>query len=90
MDTIKNESNTQIETKTKMVNGVEIPNISFIPSYGVPCYVPYPVIPELYIQIDYYSDKTGKHLIANGMCYPLTEEGERAAIMHAKAMLGIC
>jgi hypothetical protein len=43
----------------------------------------------MYILDDYYSDKNGKHLSTNGLCYPYTEDGRQAATLHTKAMLGI-
>jgi hypothetical protein len=74
-------------TATKIVNGVEVPDISFKPVSGEHCYLPVPTHPVFHIH--YCADKADDHLNAFGLCYPLTEEGKQAAILHAKAMLGI-
>jgi hypothetical protein len=37
----------------------------------------------------YCSNEINNHLRDNNLCYPFTEEGKQAAILHAKAMLGI-
>jgi hypothetical protein len=73
----------------KIVNGVEIPDIAFKPREGAACYVPSPIIPELHLRVQYCSSKADEHLFTNGLCYPDTEQGKQAAILHAKAMLGI-
>jgi hypothetical protein len=77
-------------TATKLVNGVEIPDISFIPDLNEHYYTPYPLHPTLYDRTFYCGVESDKFIIRNGMCYPDTEEGKAAAILHAKAMLGIC
>jgi hypothetical protein len=74
----------------KMVNGVEIPDISFNPDSYIDYYTPLPTHPGLYRHAYYIPNETNVHLSTNGLCYPFTEEGKRVAIMHAKAMLGIC
>jgi hypothetical protein len=77
-------------TATKIVNGVEIPDISFIPDLNEHFYTPYPLHPTLYDRTFYCGVESDKFIIRNGMCYPDNEEGKAAAILHAKAMLGIC
>jgi hypothetical protein len=78
---------------TKTINGFDIPDISFIPDVGESCYIPSPTLPELFAHHVYRAYRDGivanKHLSNNGLCYPLTEEGRKAAILHAKAMLRI-
>jgi hypothetical protein len=39
--------------------------------------------------MDFYSNRLTSHLSDNNLCYPYTKEGKAAAILHAKAMLGI-
>jgi hypothetical protein len=73
----------------KNINGVEVPDISFTPSNGDFCYLPAPIIPKLYIGARCDDPSDIGHLVGYGLCYPFTEEGKQAAILHAKAMLGI-
>jgi hypothetical protein len=72
----------------KVINGIEIPDISFKPKEGEVCCIPSPIIPELYLRVQYCSSRADEHLFTHGLCYPDTEQGKRAAILHAKAMLG--
>jgi hypothetical protein len=71
----------------KVVNGVEIPDISFKPTTGSRCYIPSPITPELYLRIQYCSAEADEHLAKHGLCYPDTDMGKRVAILHARAML---
>jgi hypothetical protein len=73
----------------KIINGFEIPNISFKPNSGDHCYIPTPTHPYLCMHLYYCFNETNKHLRDNNLCYPYTEEGKQAAILHAKAMLGM-
>lgn len=76
--------------KTKLIHGVEIPDFDFIPKDGEQyCY---PVInsPKLFGEFRYYGGEMDTHLLRHGLCYPYTEEGREAVILHTKAMLGKC
>lgn len=74
--------------KMKLIHGVEVPDIGITPEYG-----------DMYYLADVYAvdlfdrpQATGrldKHWASLGLCYPYTEDGKQAAILHAKAMLGI-
>jgi hypothetical protein len=72
---------------TKIVNGIEIPDISFKPIPGDHCYLPAPNHPILHVH--YYVCSVDEHLTIHGLYYPFTEKGKQAAILRAKAMLGI-
>jgi hypothetical protein len=74
---------------TKVVNGVKIPDISFVPIIGEYCHIPFPTHPKLYSRMYYSSYEADEYVANNNMCYPDTEEGKIAAVLHAKAMLGI-
>jgi hypothetical protein len=76
-------------TSMKNINDIEIPDISFTPSRGDFCYLPAPIIPKLYIGARCDDPSDIGHLVGYALCYPFTEEGKQAAILHAKAMLGI-
>jgi hypothetical protein len=76
-------------TPMKNINDIEVPDISFIPSRGDFCYLPAPIIPKLYIGARCDDPSDINHLVGYGLCYPFTEEGKQAAILHAKAMLSI-
>lgn len=77
--------------KTKIINGVEIPDFQFTPFVGCEFYCANIGLPEFH--------ETGhmrgvdctftKRMVERGLIYPYTEEGKQAAILHAKAMLGI-
>src|SRR5690625_3512402 len=75
--------------KTKVINGHEIPDISFTPEEGERYYFPDPSRASLY-WVDWFlrADENNLHHVRNNLCYPDTEEGKAAAIAHAKAMLG--
>jgi hypothetical protein len=74
---------------TKMIHGVEVPDITFIPSTGEEFYYP-DVASYMFVsrgKVDALA--LSEHLIKFNMCYPPTEKGREAATLHAKAMLGI-
>jgi hypothetical protein len=74
---------------TKIVNGVEIPNISYRPKTHHHCNIPSPANPAFYENVRCYNNENIAYMSALGLCYPNTEKGKAAAILHAKAMLGI-
>jgi hypothetical protein len=82
--------------KMKLVHGVEVPDISFVPEHFQEFFYPDVTKQDLfssttisklqgYVQHSGIQDK----MIKAGMCYPRTKEGRAAAILHAKAMLGV-
>ena len=74
--------------RMKLIHGVEVPDISFKPTIEDRFY--YPVLGyELYKTSTYLSYGVDKFKSEHNLCYPYTEEGKQAAILHAKAMLGI-
>jgi hypothetical protein len=76
--------------KTKLIHGVEVPDISFEPEKDDNYFYPNPDIFDLYSNTFYSNgSNTDNHRSKNGLCYPFTVEGKLAAILHAKAMLGI-
>jgi hypothetical protein len=75
--------------RTKVVNGIEIPDISFKPEHGEQYYIPFPTSTCAYLSSTFYSCEEDYYRRDNNLCYPYTEEGKAAAILHAKAMLGI-
>lgn len=74
--------------KTHIVNGVEIPDLRFEPKIGEGYHVPDPLVTQLYLIADFTS-QAHSHRKDNNLCYEPTEEGKQAAILHAKAWLGI-
>ncbi len=76
--------------KTHLVHGVEVPDLRIKPSRGENYYYPLPTSPNLVRQtIFIHGDDGDKHILRNNLCYEYTEAGKQAAILHAKAMLGI-
>jgi hypothetical protein len=74
----------------KLIHGVEVPNISFYPTDKTDYYFPDTAIDDLFNTTTYYdSYSSDRFRSASNLCYPFTEEGKAAAILHAKAMLGI-
>lgn len=77
--------------RMKLVHGVEVPDISFTPSVGDSYYTPNIGLPDFY-EVGWKSSEDcscSERMVARGLCYPHTNEGRQAAILHTKAMLGI-
>jgi len=89
-DEIKFEAPEQ-PPRTKIINGIEVPDISFKPSEHDAYYYPDPAFPTLVFSFPYRftASENNEFRIKNNLCYPYTEEGKQAAMLHAKAMLGI-
>lgn len=77
--------------KTKLINGVEIPDFQFTPYVGCNFYCANIGLPEFYETGNMGSaDCTfTKRMVERGLIYPYTEEGKQAAIQHAKILIGI-
>jgi hypothetical protein len=74
----------------KVINGVEIPNITIRPDNRENYHYPYSSHPQLYSYTSFtVGDNVDEFRAAHDMCYPISPEGKVAAILHAKAMLGI-
>lgn len=70
--------------RTKLIHGVEVPDISFTPEDGDSYYYPDISASQLINVDNFNSDFTGEIRMADhGLCYPPTEEGREAAILHA-------
>ncbi len=76
--------------RMKLIHGVEVPDISFKPKDGEGYYAPSTSFQRMYAR-GYYipADLNHKFMLKYNFCYPPTEQGKQAAILHAKAMLGI-
>lgn len=75
--------------KTHTVNGVEVPDLRFVPKEGEKYYLPYPLEARLHFLASYTAYESHCYRASNNLCYEPTEEGKQAAILHAKAWLGI-
>jgi hypothetical protein len=75
--------------RTKLINGVEVPDISFYPDLNEKYYYPSPSCEDFYENTSYEDYEADRHRANYGLCYPYTKEGKKVAILHAKAMLGI-
>jgi hypothetical protein len=75
--------------RTKTINGVEIPDISFKPKDGEDYYAIDLTDKSFYVEFMWRDDEMDFTLCERGLCYPYTKQGKQAAILHAKAMLGI-
>lgn len=76
--------------RTKLINGVEVPDIGFTPKEWEKYAYPRPDINDLFSTAIYSSNyEVDSVRVKRGLCYPFTEEGKQAAILHAKALLGI-
>jgi hypothetical protein len=74
----------------KLIHGVKVSDISFHPTNETAYYYPETTTDSLVGATDYYDTfPADRFRSANNLCYPFTEEGKQAAILHAKAMLGI-
>lgn len=75
--------------KTHIVNGVEIPDLRFTPEIDQHYCYPDPSGEEIaWRSVHKKWSSSDRHRVENNLCYELTDEGKRAAILHAKAMLG--
>ncbi|MCI4409003.1 MAG: hypothetical protein JHC26_07915 [Thermofilum sp.] len=75
--------------KMKLVNGVEVPDITFKPTSGEHFYHPSLDCMHLHKFAVYNDSVWCKFLSDNKLCYPCDNNGRIAAVLHAKAMLGI-
>src|SRR5690554_4060634 len=76
--------------KTHFVHGVEIPDLRFKPIIGQRYWYPHASMEYLVSSsIRKHGSTADKHRIENNLCYKHSYEGKQAAILHAKAMLGI-
>lgn len=76
--------------KTHVVNGVEIPDLRIKPKNGQWYWFPDASTGEL-VERTVHNNKSLKHVhrYDNNLCYDDSEEGKQAAILHAKAWLGV-
>lgn len=75
--------------KTHLVHGVEIPDLRVTPKNYADYWCPSPTTKGYVIETKNWGCTNSEYRIENGLCYEYTKEGEQAAILHAKAMLGI-
>lgn len=76
--------------RVKLINGEEVPDISFRPVEDEHFYMPSTLIPEMFNYTRFHvGGQSSEWLFSNDMCYPFTEEGKQTAILHTKALLGI-
>lgn len=75
--------------KTHIVNGVEVPDLRIEPKVGDIYYLADPTESEFTYEYKATGGSFDSMWIERGLCYKNTEEGKQAAILHAKAMLGI-
>lgn len=76
--------------KMKLIHGVEVPDISFVPKVGEHYYYPNPLTPRYFSSTTFAVVCVGdEHRARHGLCYPATEEGKQASILHAKVMIDV-
>lgn len=75
--------------KTHTVNGVEVPDLRIKLKVGDRFYLVDPTEPEFTHIYKSTNDSFETMWAERGLCYENTEEGKQAAILHAKAWLGI-
>jgi hypothetical protein len=75
--------------RMRLINGIEVPDISFRPEVGKNYY--YPSLDAILCNKTFFLNgiETDEFRAANGLCYPYTPEGREAAILHTKALLGV-
>jgi hypothetical protein len=75
--------------RMKLINGIEVPDISFQPEYAEYYYYP-SLEPDLYNSLPFQNhNKITVFHAVNNLCYPYTPKGKEAAILHTKALLGV-
>lgn len=75
--------------KTHCVHGIEIPDLRVTPKYDEYYYLADPSESEFTYHFLFRCDSQDNTSVERGLAYQDTEEGKQAAILHAKAMLGI-
>ena len=75
--------------KTHIVNGVEVPDLRIDAKEGEYYYLPDPTEPEFTYKYEATIDICDTVWTSRRLCYEPTEAGKQAAILHAKAWLGI-
>lgn len=73
--------------KVKVINSVEIPDITFIPENGEEFIVPALNADGCQNRVANLESRWFGYYLKKDLCYPNTEEGEAAAILHSKALL---
>ena len=73
--------------KVKVINSVEIPDITFIPENGEKFIVPALNADGCLNCIANLESRWFGYYHKNNLCYPNTEEGEAAAILHSNALM---
>jgi hypothetical protein len=76
--------------RMKLINGIEVPDISFRPDVNKRYYHPSLDVTLHYGSLFTRGDIMDEFRAGNSLCYPYTDEGKEAAILHAKALLCIC
>lgn len=84
---MKTKGHDQVKTHT--FNGVEIPDLRVKPDNGEQYYLVRPTSKTLVDSYRFGGFNNEILWIERGLVYQHTEEGMEAAILHAKAMLGI-
>lgn len=84
-----NHREYRLKPKTHTVHGVEIPDLRFVPKRGEKYYLVEPAEPEFTRNYFATGGRYDTVWTERGLCYENTEEGKQAAILHAKAWLGI-
>jgi hypothetical protein len=87
-DEVKLTTPSKPKAKYKLVNGVRIPSISITPKLG--SYYYYPYVSNGIADVSkchFVKDKDDQAREVSGLCYPYTDEGKVAALLHAEAML---
>lgn len=86
------EAEYRRKPKTKLIHGVEVPDIGLDLSkctertdFYVPCVRSH----KYYVGLAHHAHNNCIRYSQTGIAYPYTDEGKQAAILHAKAMLGI-
>ena len=74
--------------KTRVIHGVEIPDLRATPKHGEDYYLASPTSSILVSLQIYDGDTMDKLWIERGLAYQHNEEGKQAAILHAQVMLG--
>lgn len=71
--------------KHKLIHGVQVPDISFAPKDDEPFYHP-SIRSDSFVSMAYFHAEAHQKLLNHNLCYPYTDEGKAAAILHAKAI----
>lgn len=77
------------KVKSKLIHGVEVPDITIIPGTDQLYYCPCVKKHQMFDIFRWINCPQDFHRLDHNLCYPYNEKGKQATIKHTKALLGV-